>query len=83
MKKKGVKSMRKGSIRIRTAAGVKYSSPLRDKADYEKVIKFLMAEQAEIAKNEQSKKAESPAKKAVKTFRDDLSTGFEAATVRG
>ena len=77
--------MRRGSIKIRTAAGVRYSSPLRDKADYEKVIKFLVAEQEELrrAEGRETKKAESPAKKAVKSFKDDLSTGFEAARVRG
>lgn len=77
--------MRKGSIKIRTAAGVRYSSPLHDKADYEKVIKFLVAEQEELrrAESKETRKAESPAKKAVKSFKDDLSTGFEAARVRG
>lgn len=75
--------MKKGFIKIRTAAGVRYSSPLRDKADYEKVIKFLVAEQEEIKRAESCKKAEGAVKKAVKSFKDDLSTGFEAARVRG
>lgn len=76
--------MRKASIKIRTAAGVRYSSPLRDKADYEKVIKFLIAEQEELrrAESRETRKNESPVKKAVKSFKDDLNTGFEAARVR-
>ena len=76
--------MRKASIKIRTAAGVRYSSPLRDKADYEKVIKFLIAEQEELrrAESRETRKNESSVKKAVKSFKDDLNTGFEAARVR-
>ena len=75
MKMKGDKTMRKGSIRIRTAAGVKYSSPLRDKADYEKVIKFLIAERDALLKSEGKQQKKSK-------LAEDFNAGFEAARLK-
>lgn len=68
-----------GSVKIRTNSGVRMSAPIDTTAELDKVIKFLVAEREALLKAEAK-----PKKKTVgETIKDDLSTGFEAARLRG
>lgn len=68
-----------GSVKIRTNSGVRMSAPIDTVGELDKVIKFLVAEREALLKAEAK-----PKKKTVgETIKDDLSTGFEAARLRG